>query len=158
RLFVTRHRDQIIADQATWAACMKLPREDQADLAVKRIVAQYRRSYGSGFTCKCTYMRDRNGLATSIRIDVTDSVPVVFPVLIGATARASAASAGAARTIPPSVLQGLVPLGIQFDQDFDLPPGGSASQNQITLAVDSSGEKPAPGNFCAMDFDGSGVS
>src|SRR5438105_11144156 len=82
RLFVARHKDQIIADAVTMAAAMKLPREADASAAGNRIISSYHSIYNPDFTVALNFQRNARGLATGITVDVNENVPMVFPVLM----------------------------------------------------------------------------
>src|SRR5262245_32955295 len=140
RMTVARHRDQIIADAAAMAAVLELPRQEQSTAAADRIFAYYHATYNPSFATSLTFSVDVNNLPVSVRAQVSESVPMIFPGLMGVATRATQAAAGASRTVPAALLQGLVPIGIQYDTTFDLPAGGSASPNVTTLKSGSGSE------------------
>src|SRR5438128_1302929 len=63
RLFTARHQDQIIADAATMAAALKLPREDACRTAANLVTAQYSQAYNRTFVPVVDFQHDPAGLA-----------------------------------------------------------------------------------------------
>ena len=61
RLFVTRHKDQVIADAATMAAAYRLPRQDEARAAAQRVVTAYEAMYNRNFTLDLQFQTNPSG-------------------------------------------------------------------------------------------------
>jgi hypothetical protein len=154
RLTVARHRDQLIADAAAMAAALKLPHQDQATAAADRILTYYRGSYTPTFASSVVFTNNAAGLPVGVRVQVSENVRMIFPGLMGVATRPAQGTAAGSRTIPSALLQGAVPLGVQYDTTFDLPPDGSASPNVITLKRGSGSDNVNPGNFGALRFPG----
>lgn len=155
RLFVSRHKIQVIADAATMAAAVKLPRETDSTAAANRIVTQYQATYNGTITSAVTYTRNASGLPTSVRVAVHEDVPMIFPRLMGHATRPVNVSATANRFIPAALLAGAVPIGIQYDSVFDIPDNGYASPNTVRLKQGSGQKILGPGNCAPLRFPGS---
>jgi hypothetical protein len=157
KMYVARHKDQVMSDAATMAAMLKLPYKDQAIAAGDLVLSTYKKSYNPNFTATYTFYPAGSTVPTSVRVDIGEKVPMIFPALMGIKERPTAALAAAARLIPSALLSGVVPLGFQ-DQDFDIPAAGTASPNVVTLKLGTGDKKITPGNCYALDFpDSSGA-
>lgn len=159
RLFTARHKDQVIADAVVLAAAQKLPYQSQSEAEVTRMASRYRAAYRSDLDVQTAYYPTGSTVPTQVRVVVSEDVPMVFPALMGALRRPARAAAVAGRLIPSEVLQGVVPLGIQYDQDFELPSDGMASSKPIELKLGDGDALPVAGNYYALDLpNGSGAS
>lgn len=154
RMAVAKHKAQVISDAATMAASLKLPDQSEASAAAARVVNQYQQIYNTSFSAQMTWTTDGNGLTTACRCDVNENVPMLLPLLMGKSTRPTSAKAAASRVIPSRLLQGLVPIGVQYDTTFDLPANGYASPSVMTLKRGSGGDNVNPGNFGALRFPG----
>jgi len=157
-LVVTRHKDQTIADAAALAALSKLPYKDQAQTVAQRVINAYQAGYRSNLPYTLTFYPTGAAVPTQVVVQVNESPAMFIPNLMGTATRTTKANAAVDRTLPASLLTGAVPLGVQYDMDFDLPAAGTSSPKAISLKVNSSGNKPTPGNFYALDFNGSGAT
>jgi Flp pilus assembly protein TadG len=154
RLFAARHKLQAIADATTMAAAMKLPRTAEASAAGNRITTAYQALYHPNFTTAISYSTNASGIATAITVQVDEQVPMIFPKLMGVANRPVRARSTGTRVVPSAILQGLVPIGVQYDTTFDIPSNGFASPTDITLKRGSGSENVYPGNFGALRFPG----
>lgn len=155
RMVVARHKDQTISDAATMAAMVYLPDKTRAQAAAASVINAYSSVYNTSFTATPTFALDGNGLPTSVRVDVTESVPMFLPGMMSVGTRTTQAKAAAGRVIPSRLLQGAVPLGVQYDTTFDLPASGQASPSVITLKEGGGGsDNIGSGNYGALRFSG----
>jgi hypothetical protein len=159
RLFVTRHKDQVIADACVLAAAVKMPNQSQADAEIARITSQYDRIYNANFETTTVY--SGGAAPTGVRVTVTEEVPMFLPGLMGRPTRRARAVA-AATLFNPTQLSGLVPIGVQYDRDFGLPlgwlpTGTTSSPTELLLKLGSGNVLELPGNFYPLALDGTGA-
>lgn len=161
RMFVVKQKDEIIADMITLAAAQQLPDATAAAAAAAAVAGTYESSYGTSFDYTLNFYPP-TGLATSVDTDITDSSPSLFAGMVsGGSGTAASGGAAASRTVPVIILQGAVPLAIQYDDDFELPTDGMASNEVITLKYgkrsgSGSGNGKKKGEAWALDL-GSGA-
>jgi hypothetical protein len=151
RLYVAAHRDQIVADAMTMAASQYVYDVDQATAKASTVHSLYEDQIGTSLDYSLKFYPEGADVPTSVSVTVTEEVPTFFNGLTGGTYQ-PVAPAGGGRVVPSALLQGAVPLGVQYDQDFDLPADGSASEEQISLKLGDS-DKKQKGNTWALDFD-----
>lgn len=154
RMVVTRHKDQVISDAATMAAAVRLPKQSAAEAAAARVVSQYRSLYGGNFVSDIVWYTNGSGITTGCRVAVTEPVPMLLPALMGVTTRPTGAFAAASRVVPSAMLQGVVPIGVQYNTTFDLPPNAYASPQTLTLKRGDGADNVEPGNFGALRLPG----
>lgn len=152
RLYVAAHRDQIVSDAMTMAAAQHVYDVDQATASAVTVKSLYASELGTTLNYTLTFYPTGADIPTSVKVSVTESVPTFFQAVTG-TNYTTAAPAAATRAIPSALTQGAVPIGVQYDQDFDLPADGKASETVVTLKLGSSDKKK--GNTYALDFDSS---
>jgi hypothetical protein len=158
RLFVTRHKDQVIADACVLAATVKMPNQEKAGAEIARITSQYNRMYNSSYRTTTTY--SGGAAPTQVRVTVTEDVPMFLPGLMGRPSRQTHAAA-AATIVNPTQVGGLVPIGVQYDRNFGLPQGWlptgqTASPTELLLKLGNGDRQEDPGNFYALALDGVG--
>jgi Flp pilus assembly protein TadG len=152
RLAAARQKDQVIADAAVFAAAQNLPNQGAARADAGRVLNQYRESYNRDFQADFTFYPPGAAVPTQVGVTVTERVPMAFAGLMGARTRPTKATAMASRVVPSSLLQGVVPLGVQYDQDFSLPSDGLASDKPVQLKLGSGDVRLSKGNYYALDF------
>jgi hypothetical protein len=162
RLFVARHKDQVIADACLWAAVQRMPNTTLANAEIARVNSQYNSIYNSTHTETTTY----SGLSTAptgVRCTVTENVPMFVPGLMGVSTRQTRATA-ASLLFNPTRVYTILPIGVQYDTNFGLPTGwlptGSISSPlELDLKLGTgSGVKLVPGNFYPLALNGTGAN
>lgn len=144
RMVNERQRAQNAADAGAFAGIIELPDETKARTAATRL------STANGFgSPTVSIVRDNLGNARGIRVENRLTVPTVFAAVVGTREKQVKAIARCAKTPPANQATGFVPWGVQIQ---DLVFGQS-----VTLKLDSSGDLPAPGDFQALAFAGSGA-
>jgi hypothetical protein len=152
RLYVAKQKDQIISDAMTMAAAQFLPDPTTALAKANTVFDLYKSSYNSTISTEITFYPKGAAVPTSLSVSVDETVPTFIQGLMDVTLQPSAPAA-AGRTVPSALLQGAVPLGVQYDQDFDLPADGQASSKQLTLFLGAKNKQK--GNAWALDLPGS---
>jgi hypothetical protein len=161
RLYTSRHKDQVIADACAMAALTKLPNRPAADTAIGLVQTSYNRSYNPRYSTTVTYTTNGQGLTTGVTVQVSENVPMFIPGLMGniATRRSAATAAGDVYQ-PSGFLQGVVPLGLQYNDPNFIPPTppNQSGSTLVSLKLGSSGtnnQAAPPGNFYGLAFPGS---
>jgi Flp pilus assembly protein TadG len=160
RMYATHQQMQAISDASTLAGLKYLPDKTAADAAIEIVKQSYNKTYGSGYTTAIQYTYNGQGQATGVQVTANQPVPMFTPVLMGnITSRRAQCESAATVYAPAAFQQGVVPLGLQYNDPNYIPPTppNQSSSTQVTLKIDSnskSGQAEAPGNFYALDFGG----
>jgi hypothetical protein len=157
RLFVTRHKDQVIADACVLAASIRMPKQAQADAEINRVRTRYNQYYNSSYSATATY--GGGPLPMNVQVTVTENVPMFLPGLMGNPTRQTRATAGVT-LYPAGRVPNLEPIGVQFDRNFGLPlgwlPTGMTSSPTELQLKNGTGNGPAlPGNFYPLALNSS---
>lgn len=138
--FVARQRVDMVAEALTMSAAQKLPNTEAATTAAATIARLYRTEEEPAFTSALVFT-PATGTVVSVKATVTRPLTSLFGSLVPAARASVTGSATANRVIPSALLQGVVPLGVQYDVDFNLPPDGSAGGEPIVLKYGSATRK-----------------
>ena len=145
RLYMEKQAAQNTADAGALAGGRDLPHLDQAQLAAQRTVS------ANGFSSPTiTFLPAGSTKPLQIRVRCTRTVPLLFGAFVGMSQGTVAAEASVSRTRPANQLVGGVPWGV-------LPDNYVLGQVQ-TLKMGSQSDRVVPGNFQALDLDGSGAA
>lgn len=145
RLYMAKQAAQNAADAGAFAGGRDLPYKDKARTSANRACS------GNGFAGPAVvFYPDDSALATQIEVRCETNVALLFGVLIGQGQSRVSGMARVSRMPPANKLQGAVPWGVQ-QADFQLG-------QQVVLKLAPNDQNIVPGNFQALDLNGSGAN